>query len=70
MFVESKADCRVFTGHLNYYIPPLLDETFVKAIDYIDELNFEDAKDDYSLSLIISELISSIILQWELDMDI
>jgi len=47
IFVESKADCRVYSGHLNYYIPPKLDDTFVKAIDSIDELNFEDSKDDY-----------------------
>jgi len=47
MYVESKADCRIFTGHLNIYLPPKLDNTFVKAIDYIDELNFEDSKDEY-----------------------
>jgi hypothetical protein len=47
MFVETKAECRVFSGHLDYYRPPRLHPTFVKAIDTIDEKEFKDAKEDY-----------------------
>lgn len=47
MYVESKADCRVFSGHIDYYRPPQLHPTLVKAIDYIDDKDFAKSKDDF-----------------------
>jgi hypothetical protein len=47
MYVESKADCRVFSGNIDYYRPPLLHSSFVKAIEFIGQKDFKDDKKEY-----------------------
>jgi len=47
VYIESKADCRVFKGHIEYYNPPLFYSVFVKALKYLSEKDFEKFKDDY-----------------------
>ncbi len=48
VYIESKADCRVFQGHLKYYNPPLFEESFIDAIKFLIEKLFEgDYKEVY-----------------------
>ena len=47
IFVEQKADCRVFKGHIEYYNPPLFYSTFIKAINYLEGKDFDKAKEDH-----------------------
>jgi hypothetical protein len=46
-FIESKADCRVFEGHLEYYNPPLFYSTFIDALKFLKNKTFEDNKQEY-----------------------
>lgn len=47
IFVEQKADCRVFQGHIEYYDPPLFYYTFLKALKHLETKDFDKSKDDY-----------------------
>ena len=44
IYVESKADCRVFKGHLQYYNPPKFHITFLKALKYLEPKDYDSNK--------------------------
>jgi hypothetical protein len=47
VYIEQKADCRVFQGHIEYYKPPLFHETFILAFSYLQDKEFEKNKNDF-----------------------
>jgi len=47
IFIESKADCRVFKGHLQYYNPPKFHVTFLKALKFLEPKDYEANKKEY-----------------------
>ena len=47
VFIEQKADCRVYQGQINYFKPPAFDETFVTANKFLSETTFEESSDDF-----------------------
>jgi hypothetical protein len=44
VFIESKADCKVYSGHLDYYSPPLFADEFVKAVASLKGLSYSTNK--------------------------
>jgi len=47
IYIESKADCIVYKGQIEYYAPPLFYRTFLMALKYLGEKDFEKNNEDF-----------------------